>query len=190
MKKNLKRTLSVMLVLVMMIPIFAMPADAAVVGVYVKPANYIDVPKDRWSHPYISYVTSFNLMNGTGNNCFSPYGTLTKGEVDIVLKRVKGLNPTWQANPKIYTRNDTVYAIWQNAGYPYASKSVVNKYSDSWKIPENYKQAWAWCINNKILGGTSNTTLSPLNNLTREQFAKLITNYHMICTFGVVLELQ
>lgn len=189
MKKNFKRTLSVMLVLVMMIPMFVMPADATPYYVAFPSTNYKDVPTTRWSHPYIGYVTHIGLMNGTGNGYFTPEGIITKGELNIVLERLMGSNPVWKPDTKICTRNDIVYAIWQNYGSPSVSTSVLNKYSDTCEIKrDQHKMAWAWCVSMKIIKGTSNTKLSPNGNVTREQFATIITKYHITLMYNMLVQ--
>ena len=54
------------------------------------PIQFSDVPQD-WSQPYISQCYALGLMSGTGEDTFSPSGTLTVAEAVTVAVRLADL---------------------------------------------------------------------------------------------------
>lgn len=187
MKKKLKRTLSLVLVLVMMIPIFAMPVDALEIGetVFVQAAYFKDVPSTRWSYNYICYVNQCGLMRGIGNNYFSPSEYITRGQVYSVMKRIDGYSGYYLENNIKATRNYVVHSIWKNSAYATLDDQTINYllnlFDDKEDIPAGSRKAWAWCIFMGYVNGTkegNKRLLNPLDNMTREEFATITSRYY------------
>lgn len=57
-------------------------------GALASAATFSDVPSSHWAYSAIKYVSTNKYMVGTGNNLFSPNGTLTKGQIIATLYRV------------------------------------------------------------------------------------------------------
>ena len=103
--------------------------------------SYNDVKAGDWYANAVNYVTLTGLMNGTGDG-FSPNLAITRGMMVTVLYRMAG-------SPEVTAEN------------PFTDVPA-----DTW-----YTDAVIWASENDITAGTSDTTFSPTNSLTREQLA-------------------
>ena len=103
--------------------------------------SYTDVKAGDWYANAVNYVTLTGLMNGTGDG-FSPNLAINRGMMVTVLYRMAG-------SPEVTAEN------------PFTDVPA-----DTW-----YTDAVIWASENGITAGTSETTFSPTNSLTREQLA-------------------
>ena len=103
--------------------------------------SYNDVKAGDWYANAVNYVTLTGLMNGTGDG-FSPNLAINRGMMVTVLYRMAGSPEVTAENP--FT--DVPAATW-------------------------YTDAVIRASENDITAGTSDTTFSPTNSLTREQLA-------------------
>lgn len=103
--------------------------------------SYNDVTAGDWFTPDVIYVTLTGLMNGTGDG-FSPNNNINRAQLVTVLYRMAGQPEVTGENP--FT--DVPDGQW-------------------------YTDAVLWAAENNITDGTSETTFSPNNPLTREQMA-------------------
>ena len=103
--------------------------------------SYNDVKAGDWYANAVNYVTLTGLMNGTGDG-FSPNLAINRGMMVTVLYRMAG-------SPEVTAEN------------PFTDVPA-----DTW-----YTDAVIWASENGITAGTSETTYSPTNSLTREQLA-------------------
>ena len=103
--------------------------------------SYNDVKAGDWYANAVNYVTLTGLMNGTGDG-FSPNLAINRGMMVTVLYRMAG-------SPEVTAEN------------PFTDVPA-----DTW-----YTDAVIWASENGISAGTSETTFSPTNSLTREQLA-------------------
>ena len=103
--------------------------------------SYNDVKAGDWYANAVNYVTLTGLMNGTGDG-FSPNLAINRGMMVTVLYRMAG-------SPEVTAEN------------PFTDVPA-----DTW-----YTDAVIWASENDITAGTSDTTFSPTNSLTREQLA-------------------
>lgn len=103
--------------------------------------SYNDVTAGDWFTPDVIYVTLTGLMNGTGDG-FSPNNNINRAQLVTVLYRMAG-------EPEV---------------------TGENPFTD---VPDGqwYTDAVLWAAENNITDGTSETTFSPNNPLTREQMA-------------------
>ena len=103
--------------------------------------SYNDVTAGDWFTPDVIYVTLTGLMNGTGDG-FSPNTNITRAQLVTVLYRMAG-------EPEV---------------------TGENPFTD---VPDGqwYTDAVLWAAENNITDGTSETTFSPNDALTREQMA-------------------
>ncbi len=100
----------------------------------------------------IVYVSSTGLMNGTGNNKFSPDATITRGMIVTILYRLAG-QPSYAQGTKFSDVAD-------NAWYASAAK---------------------WGSANGIVEGFPNGTFKPNDAITREQLAAIMYRYAVNC---------
>ena len=103
--------------------------------------SYNDVKAGDWYANAVNYVTLTGLLNGTGDG-FSPNLAINRGMMVTVLYRMAG-------SPEVTAEN------------PFTDVPA-----DTW-----YTDAVIWASENDITAGTSDTTFSPTNSLTREQLA-------------------
>ena len=103
--------------------------------------SYNDVTAGDWFARDVIYVTLTGLMNGTGDG-FSPNNNINRAQLVTVLYRMAGQPEVTGENP--FT--DVPDGQW-------------------------YTDAVLWAAENNITDGTSETTFSPNNPLTREQMA-------------------
>jgi len=113
--------------------------------------KFADVSEESWYKESVDYVAEYGLMNGITDDTFAPDKKMSRAMFVTVLGRMAN---TVGATATSFTdiTADSYYA-------PYVS----------------------WAVENAIVSGTSETTFSPDNNLTREQMAVIITNF---CTFA------
>ena len=109
--------------------------------------SYNDVTAGDWFTSDVIYVTLTGLMNGTGDG-FSPNNNINRAQLVTVLYRMAGQPEVTGENP--FT--DVPDGQW-------------------------YTDAVLWAAENNITDGTSETTFSPNNPLTREDMATLLYRF-------------
>ena len=118
-------------------------------AMYVNTNNYSDVISGSWYSSYVNYVTDKGLMIGYSNGKFGPMDTITRAMACQIL-----------------------YAC---AGYPEVDGTNIlfsDVENDKW-----YAKAVTWAKQNCVVAGTSATTFSPNNPITRGEFAVIIVSY-------------
>ena len=107
---------------------------------------FTDVSEDAWYSDAVNFCYNWNLMNGTGNNQFSPNATLTRGMIVTILHR-------WEGTPD--------------------SSGIGNPFSD---VPAGtwYTDAVKWAAANNIVNGYGDGKFGPNDAVTKEQLAVLI----------------
>lgn len=99
------------------------------------------------NHDGIEFCLDNGIMNGTGADTFSPDDTITRAQFATMFYRL--------------------------AGQPEASDNArFTDLTEDW-----YKKAVSWAAANGIITGTSDTTFSPDNTVTREQIAAIFYRY-------------
>ena len=108
-------------------------------------SGFRDVQADAWYADAVQYVVSEGLMNGTDAATFSPDAPMSRAMLVTVLYRLSG-------EP----------ALSQDSGF-------ADVASDAY-----YADAVSWAVGEGIVTGTSQTTFSPDESVTREQMAVLL----------------
>lgn len=108
-------------------------------------SGFRDVQADDWYADAVQYVVSEGLMNGTDAATFSPDAPMSRAMLVTVLYRLSG-------EP----------ALSQDSGF-------ADVASDAY-----YADAVSWAVGEGIVTGTSQTTFSPDESVTREQMAVLL----------------
>jgi len=112
---------------------------------------FTDVQEDAWYFPYVHDAYWAGLMNGTSKTTFEPNGTTTRAMVVQVLFNLAG----------------------QEVGYYEIFKDVT--YED-W-----FYHAVTWAYAAGVCNGTSATTFSPNDPVTREQLAAFLYRFTTLC---------
>ena len=106
-----------------------------------------DVKKDDWFYKAVDYVYKKELMNGTGNDEFSPNISTTRGMIVTILYRLEG------------------------------SPEVANSTFTDVASTEYYAKAVAWGEANGIVKGYGEGIFGPNDIITREQLAAIMYRY-------------
>lgn len=75
------------------------------------------------------------------------------------------------------TREQMVAILYNVAGHPKADTSALSPFNDKNQVAAYAVNGFAWAVSNKVVGGTSNTTLSPSGTATRAQMAVILIGY-------------
>lgn len=127
------------------------PSDPALPcdgGALCPSRQYQDIIPSQWHHSAVDYVVENQLMNGISDTLFSPDTNMTRAMLVTVLYRMEG-TPACGSTTAF---NDVVV--------------------DSW-----YGKAVIWATENGIVKGTSTTTFSPNDPVTREQIATILYRF-------------
>lgn len=109
--------------------------------------SFTDVKKTDWFYEAVKYAYENGLMNGTGDNRFSPNATITRGMIVTILYRMEGEPAT-----------------------------TGDKFSDV-VADQYYADAVAWASANAIVEGYGNGKFGPDDPVTREQLATILYRY-------------
>ena len=163
----------------------------------VKPSKngFDDVASSDWFADAVKYVANKGLMNGTGDNKFSPNDTTTRGMLMTVLARyagedttggatwyekgmewakAKGVSDGTSPNADI-TREQLVTMLYRYAGSPKAD-GKLDSFSDSASVSSYAAGAMQWAVANGIVNG-SNGKLNPQDNATRAEVAAILMRF-------------
>lgn len=109
--------------------------------------GFQDVPRNAWYAGAVENVCAAGLMQGTGNGCFSPNATVTRGQVAAILHRMAG-------SPAVYG----------------------SSFSDV-KASAYYSKAVAWASRRGVVEGFSDGTFRPDLPVSRQQLAAFLWRY-------------
>lgn len=120
---------------------------------------YRDVRSNAWYYGFVAYVSQNSLMTGTSPTTFSPNGSMSRAMVVMVLYKMNGA-------PSV-------------AGMHTPFRDVP---ADQW-----YTSAVTWAYNCGVVGGTSATTFSPGNDITREQMMTMFYAYAKYMNYNTMV---
>lgn len=110
--------------------------------------EFTDVNPDAWYHEAVDFVLNEGMMHGNGDGTFAPESQLNRAMMVQILYNIEG-------RPEVTT-----------------TKSFSDVTEDTW-----YYDAVMWAAENGIVEGTSATTYSPKDKLTREQMVTILWRY-------------
>ncbi|MBQ3355992.1 MAG: S-layer homology domain-containing protein [Oscillospiraceae bacterium] len=109
--------------------------------------EFNDVDVKEWYHDALDFVLEYGYMNGVDVFKFDPNGKLTRGMMVTILYRLEEREGKFT--------------------HPFTDVKM-----DAW-----YAEAVAWAYENGVVNGTSTTTFSPNEPITREQTAAMLYRY-------------
>lgn len=109
---------------------------------------FTDVAKDAWYAEAVNYAYEKGYMIGVGDSKFAPDAKMTRATMAMVLYNVEG-KPEVEGTTKF-----------------------TDVASDTW-----YAKAVLWAEKAGVTNGTSDTTFSPDDIITREQFVTMLYRY-------------
>lgn len=107
-----------------------------------------DVSSTAWYADAVDYVYCNGMMKGTGDTKFSPDGSMTRAMLATVLYRIDGESAASGSTPFTDVKSGTYYT-----------------------------DAVKWAYTNGIVSGTSATTFSPEEKISREQIVTMFYRY-------------
>ncbi len=117
-----------------------------------------DVPKDRWSYPYIAAAMEKGIVVGDDKGGFRPGENISRQDMAVIIIRVM----------------DKLYQPYTTDGELFADDSQIAEYA---------KKAVYAAKNIGIINGVGNNMCAPKGNATRAMAAKVI--YEMIKAVGL-----
>ncbi|HQC35921.1 MAG TPA: S-layer homology domain-containing protein, partial [Bacillota bacterium] len=115
-----------------------------------------DVGTGDWFYEYVKYVYNKGLMNGTGEDSFSPYLTTTRGMIVTILYNMAG-------TPEV------------TGECPFGDVEA-GKY---------YEKPVIWAAEKGIVSGYGSGNFGPEDAISREQMAVILMNYARLMGYDV-----
>ena len=113
-------------------------------------SSFEDVKDDEWYYPVVAKAYNMLVMQGTGDNTFSPKNNTSREEVFLSLARVLHIDSE--------------------------EYSVLDKFSDKADIADWSKNALTGMVGDEYLNGYKDGTLRPKGKITREELAQVFHN--------------
>ena len=109
--------------------------------------RFTDLNPFNWAYPGIRYCVTNGLMSGTSDTTFAPHAVTTRAQIVQILYNLAG-------DPEV------------------SGTTPFTDLTDDW-----YQDAVLWAYQTGVVAGTSATTFSPNDPVTREQAAVLLMGY-------------
>lgn len=167
-------------------------------------AGFGDVADGAFYAEAVQWMVDNNITNGTNKTCFSPGDPVTRGQAAAFMWRMEGspaapahsfvdVTETWQQGPvswmasegittgtsdttyspdDVLTRGQLAALLHRLAENPAAAGHPFADVVASWQ-----QEPVAWMVAEKITTGTSSTTFSPAETVTRGQLATFFYRY-------------
>lgn len=117
-------------------------------------ANFKDVPANAWYSQAVAWASANKIVDGRPGNVFDPGTAVTRQEFATILYRYNSFR-----------------------GLGAGNKSNLSQFTDRGYVQSYALEAMQWAVGNGIIGGTTNTTLSPNGTAIRFQAAAMLTRY-------------
>lgn len=106
-------------------------------------------------------------------------GRWYSGNLYAALKHgyLEGIDPTEIDLDAPCTREQMVTILYNVAGRPATNTSALAQFNDRGQVAAYAVNGFSWAVSNKVVSGTSNTTLSPRGTATRAQVAVILIRY-------------
>lgn len=114
-------------------------------------SGFSDVPSSAWYAKAVTWASKKGVVSGYSNGTFGPDNQLTREQMVTILYNV--------------------------AGRPATNTSALAQFSDRGQVAAYAVNGFSWAVSNKVVSGTSNTTLSPRGTATRAQVAVILIRY-------------
>ena len=162
--------------------------------------RFDDVPADAWFATGVYYAADNGLMNGTGNNLFSPYADTTRGMIMTILARKSGVNTNgstpwyaagmnWAKNAGVsdgtkptaaITREQLVTMLFRYAALngmdAVTLEENLGSFSDASAVSSYAVPAMNWAVGQGLVQG-SNGQLRPQATASRAEVATILMRF-------------
>ena len=169
-------------------------------------AGFGDVPEESFYTEAVQWMVDNGITTGTSPECFSPNDAVTRGQAAAFMWRMEGrpaasphpfndVNASWQQDPvswmyeqgittgtspvtyspnETLTRGQLAALLWRLEGEPSAPSHPFNDVVASW---QQGPVSWMASASPAITTGTSPSTFSPNDPVTRGQLATFFWRY-------------
>ena len=173
-------------------------SDGATIKVVDNSKSFSDVSANHWGASAIDFATSRELFAGTGANEFSPEGKMTRAMIWSVLARYEGADipggtgSEWYAGPQQWaidngisdgtmanssmTREQLAAMLYRYVGSP-AVSGTVGDFADASSVSSWASDAMVWAVQQGLIAGMDEDTLSPQGTATRTQVAAILQRF-------------
>lgn len=174
--------------------------ENAIVQVVDNTRSFADVAADSWAKDAITFVTSREIFNGTGNNTFSPSSDMSRAMVCTVLANLSGEDTKGGASwyekglawakdngvsdgstpHSIITREQLAAMLYRYAGSPDAAGELPEDFRDKDAVSAWAEDAVAWAVESGLLKGRSSVgglDLAPQSTATRAEVAAVLQRF-------------
>ncbi len=161
--------------------------------------RFDDVPADAWFATAVYYAANNGLMNGTGDNLFSPNAPTTRGMIMTILARKSGVNTSgtpwyaagmnWAKNAGVsdgtnptaaVTREQLVTMLYRYAALNGMDAVTLSEnltsFADASSVSSWAVQAMQWAVGQGLIEG-SNQLLRPQATATRAEVATILMRF-------------
>ena len=114
-------------------------------------SGFSDVPSSVWYAKAVTWASKKGVVSGYSNGTFGPNNKLTREQMVTILYNV--------------------------AGRPATNTSALAQFNDRGQVAAYAVNGFSWAVSNKVVSGTSNTTLSSRGTATRAQVAVILIRY-------------
>ena len=179
---------------------FTMPGHDVTVRVYFKEIGaampFVDVAAGAWYYDAVSYVWSNGLMEGTSATTFEPDTGMTRAMVWAVLARMDGQSVSgvnWVTTARswamaegvsdgtdpnsLITREQLATMLYRYAGSPAVTGNGISAFTDAASVSSWAVDAMNWALEQGIITGMGDGTLSPQGTATRAQAAAMLMRF-------------
>jgi len=120
----------------------------------VEGKDFEDVSADAWYSKAVAWASNNQIVSGYSETAFGPNDTATREQLATIMYR---------------------YASYKKCGL--SKKAELDKYEDKEQISEYAVESIEWANANGIISGTSETTISPKDNVQRCQVAAILKRF-------------
>jgi hypothetical protein len=120
-------------------------------------SGFSDVTLMDWYNGYVETATAYGLITGYGDGTFGPNDTITREQAMAIIARameITGLDADLTGSE---------------------ISSLLAEYTDSTSASDYAKGSIAVCIETGVVNGTSDTTVSPKDYVTRAEVAVMVS---------------
>ena len=117
-------------------------------------AHFEDVTKEAYYHNAVSWASKNQIVNGYDKKTFGPNDVATREQFATIMYR---------------------YAVFKKLDT--SNVTSLDKYSDKGQISEYAIKSIQWANANGLITGTSDTTISPQDDVTRCQVAAILRRF-------------
>ena len=117
-------------------------------------SSFADVPTDRWYSSAIQWAYQNGYAAGYSNGLFGRNDNVTREQIALFLYTYSALN-----------------------GIDVRARAVLSGYNDVSRIHDYAISAVSWAVDVGLISGTTTTTISPRDPVSRAQMSLIIMNY-------------